>query len=128
MTELSIDARRRHKMLLMTDDLAWQNVVQQTLPEGWEMTATTDLDSLGDFAQLLLHRFIFLDLDAVSDTFDPQDAIRQIRMDWMLNVPIFCFGGSVDERDLARSNRADRFFERTEATERLLQFCQQFGW
>ncbi len=128
MAEPTIEARLQHKMILMSNDAALEASVRQALPEGWQMHVTTDLDSLGSFDQLLLYRFIFLDLDCLTDDFDPQDAIRKVRMEWMLNVAIFCFGGSSDERDAARLNRADRFFERNEVAERLLQFCHQFRW
>lgn len=128
MTEPTIAGRLQHKMILMSRDSGLQDLIQQTLPEGWESYTTTELDELGSFDQLLLYRFIFLDLDSWSEDYDPQEAIRKVRMEWMLNVPIFCFGGSSDERDEARLNRADRFFEREEMAERLLQFCHQFRW
>ncbi len=128
MSEPTIAARLQHKLLLLTNDATLRDGLQHALPDGWVMHATLDLDSLGSFEQLLLYRFAFLDLDCLTDTFDPQDAIRKVRMEWLLNVPIFCFGGSADERDAARLNRADRFFERDEAAERLIQYCHQFRW
>lgn len=128
MSEPTIAARLQRKFILMSNDAALHDALQAALPEGWQMVATLDLESLGTFDQILLYRFIFLDLDCVTDQFDPQDAIRQVRMEWMLNVAIFCFGGSDDERDQARLNRADRFFERDEAVARLEQFCHQFRW
>ncbi len=128
MTEPTIAARLQHKMLCMTGNHELQATVRAALPPDWEMQVMLDLDELGSFDQLLLYRFIFLDLDWLDNGFDPQDAIRKVRMEWMLNVPIFCFGGSADERDAARLNRADRFFEHAEAAERLGQFCRQFGW
>ena len=128
MTEPTIAARLQRKFILMSNDPALHDALQAALPEGWEMVTTLDLDSLGTFDQILLYRFIFLDLDTLTDDFDPQDAIRKVRMELMLNVAIFCFGGSQDERDQARLNRADRFFEREEVAERLLQFCHQYRW
>lgn len=128
MTEPTIAARLQHKMILLSNDKQLEAAVRQTLPQEWKLTVTLDLDSLGSFDQLLLYRFIFLDLDCLTDEFDAQDAIRKVRMEWMLNVPIFCFGGNDDERDTARLNRADRFFERDEVAERLLQYCHQFRW
>ncbi len=128
MTQPTIAARLQRKFILMTNDAALQASVQAAVPEGWEMVATLDLDALGGFDQVLLYRFIFLDLDTLTDDFDPQDAIRKIRMELMLNVAIFCFGGSDDERDQARLNRADRFFERDEMVARLPQFCHQYRW
>lgn len=128
MTSPTIAARLQRKFILMTHDAALQASMQAAVPEGWEMVASLDLDALGGFEQILLYRFIFLDLDTLTDDFDPQDAIRKIRMELMLNVAIFCFGGSDDERDQARLNRADRFFDRHEMLERLPQFCHQYRW
>lgn len=128
MTQPTIAARLQRKFILMTHDAALQAGMQAAVPEGWEMVTTLDLDELGGFDQILLYRFIFLDLDTLTDDFDPQDAIRKIRMELMLNVAIFCFGGSDDERDQARLNRADRFFEHDEMVERLPQFCHQYRW
>ena len=128
MTQPTIAARLQRKFILMSNDTALHDALQAALPEGWEMVSTLDLDSLGSFDQILLHRFIFLDLDTLTDDFDPQDAIRKVRMELMLNVAIFCFGGSDDERDQARMNRADRFFERDEAVTKLALYCHQYRW
>lgn len=49
-------------------------------------------------------------------------------MDLMLNIAIFCFGGTAEARDDARLSRADRFFERAEIATKLALFCEQFGW
>jgi hypothetical protein len=46
----------------------------------------------------------------------------------MLNIAILCVGGSKALRDAARLARADRFFERAEAVDRMQQFCAQYGW
>ena len=128
MTEPTIAARLQRKFIVMSNDAAFHEALLTAAPEGWEMVATLDLESLGTFDKILMYRFIFLDLECLTDDFDPQDAIRQVRMEWMLNIAIFCFGGSDDERDQARLNRADRFFERDEAVIRLGQFCHQYRW
>lgn len=128
MSQPTIEARLQRKFILMSNDAGIAAQLRAQLPQGWQMVETLDLDSLGEFQDILLHRFIFLDLDTLTDDFDPQDAIRQVRMELMLNVPIFCFGGSPDERDQARLNRADRFFERAEVVERVGQFCHQYRW
>ncbi|MES2406100.1 MAG: hypothetical protein V4528_02100 [Pseudomonadota bacterium] len=128
MSQPTIEARLLRKFILMSNDADVAAQLRSHLPPGWQMAETLDLESLGEFHDVLLHRFIFLDLDTLTDDFDPQDAIRQVRMEWMLNVPIFCFGGSHDERDQARLNRADRFFERDEVVARVEQFCHQYRW
>ena len=128
MSAITIAARLEKKLILMSRDEALKARLREVLPEGWTMVETLDLASLGEFQDILVYRFMLLDLDALSEDFDPQDQIRAVRMDMMLNLPIFCFGGSADERDAARLNRADRFFEREEMAQRLPQFCAQYAW
>ena len=123
----SIESRLQRKFIVMTRDDALLASLRGALPEGWEMVETLDLEGLGGFQDILLHRFILLDLDEY-DAFDPLDVIRMVRMELMLNVPIFCFGGVADVRDEARLSRADRFFEREEIVEKMQLFCKQYQW
>ena len=123
----TIESRLQKKFIAMTRDRVLLGEFEDSLPDGWEMVATLELDDLGGFQDILLHRFILLDLDEV-EAFDPLDVIRAVRMEHMLNVPIFCFGGSADVRDEARLSRADRFFERSEMVEKMKLFCDQYRW
>ena len=123
----TIEARRQRKFIVMSTDQALLGALRAALPEGWQMVETLDLDELGEFQDILLQRFVFLDLDDY-EVFDPLDVIRKVRMEYMLNVPIFCFGGEPDVRDEARLSRADRFFERNEMVEKMLLFCHQYRW
>ena len=123
----TIEARRQRKFIVMSIDQALLGALRAALPEGWQMVETLDLDELGEFQDILLQRFVFLDLDDY-EVFDPLDVIRKVRMEYMLNVPIFCFGGEPDVRDEARLSRADRFFERNEMVEKMLLFCHQYRW
>lgn len=91
------------------------------------MSAPAGRDALEDFAEVLQHRFVLLDLDE-AEAFDPVAIIEMLRSELMLNVPIFCFGGDAARRDAARLARADRFFERAEIARILPRFCEQFGW
>ena len=91
------------------------------------MVQITDLDDIGEWHEILLHRFILLDLDEV-DAFDPLDVIRILRMRYQINIPVFCFGGDEDIRDEMRLARADRFFSRVEMIKMLPQFLEQYGW
>ncbi|MEW5888577.1 MAG: hypothetical protein AB1768_05935 [Pseudomonadota bacterium] len=127
MTRPTLAARLARKLILMSTDAEAARRVRAALPPGWELVETTDLRSLGDFAAVLLHRFILLDLDE-QPAFDPLAALRQVRMEMMLNIPIFCFGGAASRRDEARLARADRFFGRDELEAVLPQLCRQFGW
>jgi len=70
---------------------------------------------------------MLLDLDE-AEAFDPLEVLAELRVDLMLNVPVFCFGGSRSLRDAARLARADRFFERGEIVGRVAGFCDQYGW
>ena len=128
MSDITIAARLERKLILMSRDAPLKLRLREALPADWTLVETLNLADLGEFQDILLYRFLLLDLDALDEDFDPQDVIRAVRMDMMLNLPIFCFGGSADERDAARLNRADRFFERDEMVERLAQFCAQYAW
>lgn len=91
------------------------------------MAEVSALSDLGGFQDVLMYRFLMLDLDE-SALFDPLDVLRELRMELMLNVPVFCFGGASDVRDEARLARADRFFERHEIVALLPGWCGQFDW
>lgn len=123
----TIAERLKKRFILMTHDEPLAEQIRAVTPADWEMIRTDSLDDLGEFQDVLLHRFLFLDLDDLT-VFDPLDVIRQVRMEWMLNLPIFCFGGSPEERDEARLSRADRFFERDEVVGKLPLFFEQYRW
>lgn len=123
----TVEARRQRKFIVMSTDESVMERLRDNLPEGWKIVHALDLDELGGFEEILLYRFILLDLDD-HEAFDPLDVIRKVRGELMLNVPIFCFGGGPDVRDEARLNRADRFFERDEIVEKMKLYCQQYRW
>ena len=123
----TIASRLQRKLIVMSRDEAVLSALRGALPTEWQMVETLDLEDIGDFQDILQHRFMLLDLDEY-DAFDPLDVIRAVRMEMMLNLPIFCFGGAQDVRDEARLSRADRFFERDEIVEKMQLFCQQYQW
>ena len=123
----AIEARLQRKFIVMTRDAGLLSALRAALPEGWKMVEVLDLGEIGAFQDILLYRFILLDLDE-SVAFDPVKTIRKVRMEYMLNVPVFCFGGTAEARDEARLARADRFFGRAEIAEKLPLFCAQHGW
>jgi hypothetical protein len=127
MSEPTIASRLKRRCVVMTADDALAERLRAALPAGWEMRQTHDLATLGGFEEILQFRFMLLDLDEHA-AFDPVDAISKVRQELMLNLPIFCFGGTPAQRDAARLARADRFFDREEMPERLPEFCDQFGW
>ncbi len=122
----TIASRRLRRFILLSGDAALAAALAAELPEGWEMTRSADVEALGGFAEILQHRFLLLDLEHAAT--EPVAAITTLRRDLMLNIAIVCLGGSKAVRDAARLARADRFFERPEAVERMRQFCAQYGW
>jgi len=123
----TIHSRLERRCIVMSDDDALAAQLRAGLPENWSTVQTDDLSKIGGFEEVLQHRFLLLDLDATA-AFDPLDVIRRARGEMMLNIAIFCFGGTPQARDAARLARADRFFERGEIAGKLAEFCEQFGW
>lgn len=127
MSEPSIARRLERRIILMTQDPEMIRKVEATLEPPWQLVTVTDLEDLGAWNEVLLHRFLLLDLDEV-EAFDPLDVIRMLRMEYQINLPVFCFGGDEDIRDEMRLSRADRFFGRDEMVERLPEFLRQYDW
>lgn len=125
MAEPTIAARLQRKYIVISPDDSIVKRLGAATPQGWEMVHAQDLHQLGEFQDVLLHRFLLLDLEGETD---PIETIREIRTELMLNIAIFCFGGSAELRDEARLNRADRFFERSEIVDKMLLYCDQYGW
>lgn len=127
MSEPSIARRLERRIILMTRDPEMIRNVEATLEPPWQLVTVTDLEDLGAWNEVLLHRFLLLDLDEI-EAFDPLDVIRMLRMEYQINLPVFCFGGDEDIRDEMRLSRADRFFGREEMLERLPDFLRQYDW
>ncbi|MFZ5555371.1 MAG: hypothetical protein ACOZDY_01400 [Pseudomonadota bacterium] len=127
MSAPTVADRLARKLIVMTADGALVEALRAALPEGWSMTVCTELGQVGDYHDVLLHRFMLLDLDEDA-AFDPLAVIEQVRMEMLLNIAIFCFGGDAALRDRARLARADRFFGRDEIVEKLPLYCDQYGW
>jgi len=127
MAEPTVAKRLQRKFILMTTDAPMRAQFAAVVPPEWEMVIVRDLEEIGEWADILLYRFIVLDLDDTR-VFDPVAIMRDLRMQHMLQIAVFCFGGDKDLRDEMRLNRADRFFERAEIVERLPQFLQQYAW
>ena len=123
----TVAERMKRKYVLMTTD---QDMIERLLavtPPEWKQVVCTDFDELGEWGDVLLHRFILLDLDEW-EVFDPLDVIRVLRMQYQINTPVFCFGGDEDIQDEMRLARADRFFGRDEMVEKLPEFLRQYDW
>ncbi len=127
MASPTISSRMRRRFILMSRNARLADELRAALPEKWEMNCVTSLEAIGGFEEILQHRFMLLDLEE-SQAFDPLDVLQELRVDLMLNLPVFCFGGAQELRDAARLARADRFFGHEEIIARLPGFCAQYGW
>jgi len=127
MSEPTIARRLERRIILMTSDPEMIRQVEALVPPPWQVATVTHLEDLGAWNEVLLHRFMLLDLDEV-EVFDPLDVIRILRMEYQINLPVFCFGGDEDIQDEMRLSRADRFFTREEMLARLPEFLRQYDW
>ncbi|MEY2343055.1 hypothetical protein AB4090_13225 [Acidithiobacillus sp. IBUN Pt1247-S3] len=121
----SIEDRLRKRLIWMTSDENMLSAARESLPTEWSLTPALGVDDFDDWQEILLHRFLVLDLD---DPAIDHAVIDEIRREHQLNIPIFCYGGSEEERLAARSARADRFFNKEEILARLPDFLRQFSW
>ena len=123
----TIADRLKRAYVLMTTDQDMIDRLAAVTPPQWTQRVCTDLEALGDWNEVLLNRFLLLDLDEW-EAFDPLDVIRTLRIQYQINTPVFCFGGDEDIRDEMRLSRADRFFDREEMVARLPEFLKQYDW
>ena len=120
----TIETRLARRLVLLTEDESLSARLEQALPASWAASRVRQIAEVGEFQDVLVHRFVLLDLEASGGL----EAVEQIRGEMMLNIPIFCFGGDAVARDAARLARADRFFGRQEVAALLPALCEQFGW
>ena len=123
----TVAARLARRLILFCADQTLSAAIAGALAPGWEVTPAQRVADVGGFQDVLLHRFVLLDLDE-REAFDPVETVEEIRGALMLNIPVFCFGGDPATRDAARLARADRFFERSEIGTLVLRLCEQFDW
>ena len=123
----TIEARLARRLIVFSGDAALRQALAAALPADWQASYARSAADVGEFQDVLLHRFALLDLDADAGA-DPVETVREIRGEMLLNIPIFCFGGDAAARDAARLARADRFFERAEIVARLPALCASFAW
>ncbi len=123
----SIDDRLKKRVLWIGSDQELVADARSVLPEGWQLNSGGSLGDFGEWQDILLYRFLVLDLDAELAE-DPVEIVDTVRREYQINIPIFCYGGRPDQRAAARSAGADRFFERSEILLRLQDFVRQFGW
>lgn len=127
MSDPTIEKRLEKRFILMSTNGDFQSAVKAQTPDDWSVSVVTDLEDLGEWNEVLLYRFLMMDLEEF-DAFDPLDVIRQIRMQYQINIPVFCFGGDSDIQDEMRLSRADRFFTESQMLTTLPQYFAQYDW
>ncbi|MCG5496597.1 hypothetical protein [Ectothiorhodospira variabilis] len=123
----TIESRMERRFIVMSTRDALLQSLEPLTPAGWTQVTVTDLDDIGPWNELLLHRFMVLDLDD-PEAFDPLDVIQTLRMQYQINLPVFCVGGDADLQGDMRLARADRFFTEAELQEMLPRFFELYGW
>ena len=126
MAEPTIERRLERRFILVTSDPVFEQEVCALIPEGWSVAVTVDLERVGDWNDILMHRFLVLDAD--DSSVDGVAMVEQIRTEFMLQIAIFCFGGEADLRDALRLARADRFYDRNRLATTLPDFFGQYAW
>ncbi|MFW5909505.1 MAG: hypothetical protein ACOCUM_01900, partial [Thiohalospira sp.] len=113
--------------LLMTTDEALMEAARAVTPDDWQPVAVSDLEEVGEWSDILLHRFLILDADEAA-AFDPVETVRLLRREYMVNIPVIAVGGDQGLRDELKMERADRFFERDQVGEVVSAFTGQYDW
>ena len=75
----TVKERLKRKYVLMTTDREMTERLSAATPPTWTQVVCTDFEALGEWGDVLLYRFILLDLDEW-EAFDPLDVIRVLRM------------------------------------------------
>jgi hypothetical protein len=122
----TIADRLKRRFILLTADADMVARLRQALSAGWEMMVVRDLDEIGGWHDILLYRFVLMDLDE-AEAFDPKAIMQRLRMEYQLNIAVFCFGGNPGLRETLRLMRADRFFERDEIAGKLPLFLEKYS-
>ncbi len=107
----TIADRLRRRVLVMSPDATLAERVAEVLGGEWEVERVDTIDALEEWHELLLRRFMVLDLEA-GGAYDPLDVVERIRLEYQINLPIFCIGGEAGLRAEVIASRADRALER----------------
>ncbi len=122
----SIADRLRRRVLLLSPDAGLASRLQAALPEGWELHALRDPEAMGPWHEVLLYRFMVLDLDGAG-AYDPLTVVETLRLEYQINLPVFCVGGTPELRSEVLAARADRCFDEADFLALLPRLCGQFA-
>ncbi len=121
----TIADRLRRRVLVMSPDAGLAAAVRDRLPADWDVEGGADPEALGPWHELLLYRFMVLDLEG-QGAYDPLEVLEMLRLEHQINLPVFCVGGDETLRGEAIAARADRAFDREELLEMLPRIAEGF--
>ncbi|HKJ71879.1 MAG TPA: hypothetical protein VKA55_09030 [Gammaproteobacteria bacterium] len=122
----TISRRLQPGFIIVTTDDALVRELREVAGEDWEVAPVGAIEDAGDWNEILLYRFILLDLDSCVG--DPAEQVRSLRQESMVNTPVFGVGGTREDQDRVRPQGADRFFGRDEIADKLPEFLAALGW
>ena len=122
----TISRRLQPGFIIATTDETLVRELKEVAGDDWEVAPVAAIEDAGDWNEILLYRFILLDLDSCAG--DPAEQVRSLRQESMVNTPVFGIGGTKEEQDRVRPQGADRFFARDEIADKLPEFLAALGW
>ncbi|MEF8792796.1 hypothetical protein [Thiohalorhabdus sp.] len=122
----TINRRLQPGFIIVTTDESLVRELQGVAGDDWEVLAVAAIEDAGEWNEILLYRFILLDLDSCAG--DPAEQVRSLRQESMVNTPVIGVGGTKEEANRVRPQGADRFFARDEIADTLPDFLAALGW
>ena len=122
----TINRRLQPGFIIVTTDEALVRELQEVAGDDWEVLPVAAIEDAGEWNEILLYRFILLDLDSCAG--DPAEQVRSLRQESMVNTPVFGIGGTKEDENRVRPQGADRFFARDEIADKLPEFLAALGW
>ncbi|MFP4561630.1 MAG: hypothetical protein ACLFRB_04830 [Thiohalorhabdus sp.] len=126
MSQPTISRRLQPGFIIVTTDDAIARELKEAAGEDWQVEVVPAIEDAGEWNEILLYRFILLDLEQGAG--DPVEQLQRIRREYMINTPVLAFGGDKATWDRVRPEGADRLFERSEITAKLPEFMEALGW
>ena len=126
MSEPTISRRLQPGFIIVTTDEALVRELREVAGDDWEVAPVAAIEDAGEWNEILLYRFILLDLDHCAG--DPAEQVRSLRQESMVNTPVFGIGGTKEDQNRVRPQGADRFFDRDEIGDKLPEFLAALGW
>ncbi|MFA9459890.1 hypothetical protein [Thiohalorhabdus methylotrophus] len=126
MSEPTINRRLQPGFIIVTTDEGAARDLKEVAGEDWQVEVVPSIEEAGEWNEILLYRFILLDL--AQSAADPVEQLQRIRREYMINTPVLGFGGTKEVWDRVRPEGVDRLFEREEIVGKLPEFMAALGW